>query len=125
MSINGRNKGANFERDIAKKLHLELGLYFKRNLDQYQAKGQDDLRCEDASFKFSLELKRYASGAFQKSWWQQAKSQSGDKWPCVIYKFDRKPITARLPLAFFMDDPHDQTVDVNFETFIYIARETI
>ena len=31
--VNGRNKGANFERETANALRDELGIGFKRNLD--------------------------------------------------------------------------------------------
>jgi hypothetical protein len=33
---NSRNKGATFERDVAKMLFLELGITFKRDLRKYQ-----------------------------------------------------------------------------------------
>ena len=31
--VNGRAKGAAFEREVAKLLHAELGISFKRNLE--------------------------------------------------------------------------------------------
>ena len=33
--VNGRQKGAAFERQIAGMLYDELGIKFRRNLDQY------------------------------------------------------------------------------------------
>ena len=62
MATNGRNKGATFERDIAKMLDDELGISFKRNLDQYRESGLGDLIPSDPEFPFTLELKRYADG---------------------------------------------------------------
>ena len=55
----GRAKGAAFERQIAGMLFDELGIKFKRNLEQYQMKNLADLTSSDASFPFLLELKRY------------------------------------------------------------------
>ena len=43
----GRQKGAQFERDIAKALDEALGIKFHRNLRQYQKAGLDDLTRED------------------------------------------------------------------------------
>jgi hypothetical protein len=36
VMVNGRNKGAQFEREIANMLFFELGISFKRDLRQYQ-----------------------------------------------------------------------------------------
>ena len=38
-----RNKGASFERKICKLIKDNLNIAAKRNLDQYQAKGQADI----------------------------------------------------------------------------------
>ena len=123
--VNGRAKGAGFERDVAKLLHAELGISFKRNLEQYRAGLHDDLTPDDPAFPWSIECKRYAGGAFSMSWWEQsvAAAQAQNKLPCVIYKFDRKPIRVAIPLGCLMDDSDGHIVDVSFEAFIYITRE--
>ena len=123
--VNGRAKGAGFERDVAKLLHAELGISFKRNLEQYRAGFHDDLTPDDPAFPWSIECKRYAAGAFSTSWWEQsvAAAQAQNKLPCVIYKFDRKPIRVAIPLDCLMDDSDGHIVDVSFEAFIYITRE--
>ena len=38
--VNGRNKGASFEREVANMLRDELGIGFKRDLEQYRAGAQ-------------------------------------------------------------------------------------
>ena len=70
---NSRQKGAAFEREVAKALLLELGISFKRDLRQYQTSGHADLTPTDPAFPFELELKRYASGPINgpDAWWQQ------------------------------------------------------
>ena len=124
--VNGRRKGATFEREVAKLLHEELGISFKRNLEQYRAGLHDDLTPDDEAFPWSIECKRYAGGSFNPTWWDQAtaSAQAQDKLPCVIYKFDRKPIRVAIPLGALMwGDGDGHVVDVSFEAFCYITRE--
>jgi hypothetical protein len=70
---NSRTKGAQFEREVAKLLLLELGITFKRDLRQYQEADHGDLIPDDPAFPFELELKRYAHGPISGTdkWWQQ------------------------------------------------------
>ena len=71
--VNGRHKGAAAEREIAKLLLDELGIAFKRDLEQYRAAEHGDLICDDPDFPFCIEVKRYKSGcAAQPAWWDQA-----------------------------------------------------
>jgi len=125
--VNGRNKGASFERETANALRDELGINFKRNLEQYRTAGHADLIPDDPAFPFTLELKRYASGPIggAPAWWDQAAGAADldGKMPCLIYKYDRKPMRCVIPLAALTDCDHDYTVEVDFETFCYIARE--
>ena len=44
---NSRNKGAAAEREIAKLLFDELGMTFKRDLEQYRAGDTGDLICDE------------------------------------------------------------------------------
>tara|TARA_R110001592_G_scaffold186290_1_gene430645 strand:- start:5567 stop:5959 length:393 start_codon:yes stop_codon:yes gene_type:complete len=129
MPTNGRNKGATFERDIAKMLHDELGISFKRNLDQYRESGLGDLSPSDPAFPFSLELKRYADGPIggQKAWWAQtcvAAKREG-KIPALIYRYDRKPIRCVVPMDCVIGHETEFVVEMDFEAFCYLVREKL
>ena len=68
---NGRNKGANFERECAKLIFDELGIQTKRDLEQYRAGDHGDLIGLDG---WTIECKRYANNAggnFKPEWWAQ------------------------------------------------------
>ena len=106
MSKMARSKGANFEREICKLIHDELGYDVKRNLDQYQAKEQCDIELADL---FAIECKRYASavgGWFQPDWWKQAERSATlcNMIPCLIWKYDRQPIRMALPIYSINSD---------------------
>jgi hypothetical protein len=132
---NGRTKGAAFERQIAQLLHLHLGINFKRDIEQYRAADHGDLIC-DAYFPFVIECKRYADGPIggKPEWWGQADkaARAMTKLPCLIYKYDRKPIRVVITLEAIVlaIDPQAQAsedghVEMDIETFCYIARELI
>ena len=126
--VNSRNKGASFEREVAKLLEDELGVKFKRDLEQYRASDHGDLIANDPSFPLVIECKRYASGTgCRPEWWRQASAaaQALGKQPCVVYRYDRRPIRAVLGLSFILDDPHDQTIEMSIETLCYILREKV
>ena len=129
--VNGRNKGAAFERQVAKMLHDELGVTFKRDLEQYRAADHGDLIPDDDAFPFTLELKRYASGVGCKpQWWDQVKRAcvATGKMPCVIYKYDRQDIRCVVPFtalyaAFGSEHRCDYQAEMTFEAFCYLVRE--
>lgn len=125
--VNGRNKGASFEREIAKMLFDELGIGFKRDLEQYRAGDHGDLIPDDDAFPFVLELKRYADGPIggQPVWWNQVVKAAAreNKLPCLIYKYDRKPIRCVIPLEALMQHKTDHVVEMDFEAFCYVTRE--
>ena len=96
-----RQRGAETERQIADILHGELGMTFKRNLEQVRTAQQGDLICDDFGFPFLLEIKRRASGrGVPTGAWAQAyeASQLVGLHPCVIYKYDR--YEARAVISF-------------------------
>ena len=132
MTINSRNKGASFEREIAQMLEAELGLQFKRDLRQYQAADYGDLITDD-QFPFLIECKRYAKGSGMKeAWWDQAGRAAfrTDQWPCVIYKYDRQDIRCVVPLeavahALDYTTPSDHRVELTFAGFCYVVRELL
>lgn len=130
---NSRNKGAGFEREVAQALFAELGVSFKRDLEQYRASDLGDLIPDNPRFPFLIECKRYASGGFRQAWWDQVyRAAIGtEKRPAVIYRFDRQPIRVRLQLRAAMEcisrkrwsaeDAH--LIDVDLPAFVYICRE--
>jgi Holliday junction resolvase len=136
--VNPRTKGSQYERDVRKRLHLELGLEFRRVLDQWAEAGLPDLTCEDDAFPFVIECKRYRQGSTfaSPSHWDQicvAASKAG-KIPALVYKFDRLPERWRVPiealamLATFerqMGDGYDwkYAVEMTFDDFCMVARE--
>ena len=67
---NGRRKGANFERELARMCMDELGIDgVKRDIEQYRAAEHGDLIGIDG---WTVEAKRYAHGIIHKpEWWQQ------------------------------------------------------
>ena len=136
--VNPRTKGSQYERDVRKRLHLELGLEFRRVLDQWAEAGLPDLTCEDDAFPFVVECKRYKQGSTfaSPSHWDQicvAATKAG-KIPALVYKFDRLPERWRVPiealamLATFerqMGDGYDwkYAVEMTFDDFCMVARE--
>jgi len=48
--VNSRSKGSTFERQVAKLLEAELGIAFKRDLEQYRAGDHGDLIADDPDF---------------------------------------------------------------------------
>ena len=124
--VNGRNKGAAYERTIAQELFNELGIKFKRDLEQYRAGAHADLIADNPYFPFTLELKRYKDGPIggSPSWWQQVEvaAEREGKLPCLIYKYDRKPDRCVIPLYAVMDGGEGK-IETDFETFCFIVRE--
>ena len=120
MAVNGRNKGSNFERAIAADLHAELGIGFKRNLEQTREAGHADLIPDDPAFPFALELKRYAHGPISGTdkWWKQVTTAAArmNKRPALIYKYDRQPIRCVVEMQGIR-------CNISFEDFCYLTRE--
>jgi len=132
--INGRQKGAAFERKIAGMLFDEIGIKFQRDIEQYRQSQLCDLRpIECDEWPFAIECKRYASGNGHKpEWWGQTcfAASRANLQPVLIYKYDRAPIRCVLALStigLMFDKTENigwiKTVEVDFETFCYIARE--
>ena len=121
-----RAKGAGFERTVAKALELELGIKFRRDLQQYQQADRGDLVTDCQNWPYVVECKRYAEGTGCKpAWWKQAKTAAdkAGKIPIVIYQYDRRQIRCVLPLSHLIECTHEYLVEVDFQTFCYIARE--
>ena len=104
MTVNGRQKGAAAEREIAKLLFDELGMTFKRDLEQYRAADHGDLIC-DEPFPFVIEVKRYKAGcAPQPAWWDQvcAAAKSAGLLPLLVYKYNHQSWKWRMPAEAVM-----------------------
>ena len=102
--VNGRQKGAAAEREIAKMLFDELGMTFKRDLEQYRAADHGDLIC-DEPFPFVIEVKRYKTGcAPQPAWWDQvcAAAKSAGLLPLLVYKYNHQQWKWRMPAEAVM-----------------------
>jgi Holliday junction resolvase len=100
VTVNGRQKGAAAEREIAKLLLDELGIAFKRDLEQYRAAEHGDLICDDPDFPFCIEVKRYKAGcAAQPAWWDQAcaAARACQKLPLLVYKYNHQQWKWRMP----------------------------
>jgi len=94
-AVNGRNKGATFERQIAAEIKAATGLECKRLIEQYrQGCLPGDLE-GPAVAGYAIECKRYAKvqpGLLAK-WRAQALAQAaGPHEPVLIYKADRQPV---------------------------------
>ena len=140
--VNGRQKGAAAEREIAKLLLDELGMTFKRDLEQYRAADHGDLIC-DEPFPFVIEVKRYKAGcAPQPAWWDQvcAAAKSAGLLPLLVYKYNHQQWKWRVPAQALIDlghphgcsqMPEDATLDWGYavemdtRTAMTIIREVL
>ena len=97
LSINSRNKGAAFERQIANALINDLKLKnpVKRILEQTRTKELPDLMLG----RWCIECKAYGTGAEPRpDWWEQvlvSSNQEGMR-PALVYKFNNRPIKVRI-----------------------------
>lgn len=125
MSINSRNKGAAFEREVCSWIHDEFGVKVRRNLEQYQVVDLGDILLSP----FTIECKRYGSGTWHKSdWWEQiCRAACDDSIPLLIYRFDRQPTRLVFPLYVLGDYPtnNDMTCTVGLEEGAMIIREVL
>lgn len=97
MTVNQRNKGHSFERDIVNLLK-EHGYEASRNLTQTRDSGGDI-----SLSRWLFECKRYAKIAVYK-WMDQAiKSAKEKQTPVVIAKADRKEAIVIMRLTDFME----------------------
>ena len=120
-----RNKGASFERKICTMIKDNLNYDAKRNLDQYQAKGQADIIIPG----WSIECKAYLKGgSYRQAWLIQARESAAklNLTPVLIYKFNNCPIKCVIPIDVLSRNfsaGHDLVCEVDIETWFYIVRE--
>lgn len=128
---NSRAKGANGEREVAQELFRELGVNFRRNLEQYQTSDHGDLSADDPDFPFLIEVKRRATGwTCAPAWEAQAirAAQKVKKHPAIIYRYDRQKWRVRIYMdavseAIGNPKPSTQWVETNIQGFAWVARE--
>lgn len=126
MSINSRNKGAAFERQIANALIEDLNLQHpvKRILEQTRTKELPDLMLGT----WCIECKAYGAGAEPRpDWWEQVLASSSGQGlkPALVYKFNNRPIKVRV-LANSINNKIKNnlvTVDLLWPDFIQIILE--
>ena len=126
MTINSRNKGAAFERQIANALIEDLNLKnpVKRILEQTRTKELPDLMLGT----WCIECKAYGSGAEPRpDWWEQvlASSSNSNMKPALVYKFNNRPIKVRILASSLNKDIQNNlvTVDLLWPDFIQIILE--
>jgi hypothetical protein len=100
--VNSRNKGAAFERKIVNLVNdklAELGIQdrVKRNLDQYQTKGEADIYLRNLAIEckcYSGDHINFAKG----SWWDQVCQAAGNSHtPVLVYKYNTGKIKYVIP----------------------------
>lgn len=130
MSVNSRNKGSAFERQVASELHLLTGITFRRDLEQYRAADHGDLIPDDPAWPFVVECKRYARGTGCRPGWKaqaQAAADAAGKLPCVVYRYDRQDTRVALPwaalTAAFGGKTPDQWWETTLDGLAFLARE--
>ena len=127
-----RQKGAAFERAIINAIKDRLGDKLlempKRNLSQYQIKGEADILIPG----WSIECKAHANtgGVYKQGWWQQAidAAANTDRFPVLIYKFNNRPVRCVLQLMAvcrnFSYNP-DLICEMSLDTWLHIAQESL
>jgi len=108
--VNSRVKGRSGEYEIRDILFDQLGLTFKRDIEQFRQADRGDLLCVDMDFPAVIEVKRYAKGGEtpRGAWWDQcckAASAAG-KWPLLVWRFDRMDWRWRIPAQVLIDLGH-------------------
>lgn len=133
-----RRSGHSFENQCAKDLFQELGIEFKRNLDQTREASQGDLISSDPGFPFLVECKRRSKGnRVPAGAWNQAVAaaqamQSGGvrPFPAVLYRYPFQRTFAVVPYAAISEGETGvrtentfDIADITFEAFCKLSRE--
>lgn len=120
-----RDKGSRFELWLCSQIDDHLGFKPRRNLSQYQSKGQADIIIPC----FSIEAKSYAKGYTHKpDWWRQTVQEAGDLEPVLIYKYDYQEPRAVVRLSLVRPDvepTNDMVCTLSLDVLWYLMREKI
>jgi hypothetical protein len=142
--VNSRAKGRSAEYEIRDILFAELGLTFKRDIEQFRQADRGDLLCVDMDFPAVIEVKRYAKGGEtpRGAWWNQCckAATTADKWPLLVWRYDRMDWRWRMPAQVLIDLGHlhgcsqmpegaqldwNYAVEMDTETCMTIIREVL
>lgn len=108
--VNSRVKGRSGEYEIRDILFDQLGLTFKRDIEQFRQADRGDLLCVDMDFPAVIEVKRYAKGGEtpRGAWWDQCckAATAAGKWPLLVWRFDRMDWRWRMPAQVLIDLGH-------------------
>ena len=129
-----KNRGSSFELDISHQLFDELGIHFRRNLEQVRTAGLGDLLPDTNDFPFSLELKRRQKGVgIPSGAWQQAVTASDINrgiYPAVIYRYDHRKPRCVVGFGAIVESEtgskntnHHDKADISFPRFCKLVRE--
>lgn len=129
-----KNRGSSFELDISHQLFDELGIHFRRNLEQVRTAGLGDLLPDANDFPFSLELKRRQKGVgIPSGAWQQAVTASEINrgiYPAVIYRYDHRKPRCVVGFGAIVESEtgsrntnHHDKADISFPRFCKLVRE--
>lgn len=125
MGKKSRTKGAAFENFLCKEIDQHLGIKVRRNLSQYQTKGQSDIIIPGIA---AIEAKCYAKGyTHRPDWWNQACEQAGSLEPVLIFKYDYQEPRAVISLSAIAQE-YDYTgiiCTISLPDLWYILREKI
>ena len=129
-----KQRGSSFELDISHQLYDELGIHFRRNLEQVRTAGLGDLLPDSNDFPFSLELKRRQKGVgIPSGAWQQAVTASDVErgvYPAVIYRYDHRKPRCVVGFGAIVESEtgqrsnnHHDKADISFPRFCKVVRE--
>lgn len=129
-----RQRGSGFELEISHQLFDELGIQFRRNLEQVRTAGLGDLLPDSNDFPFSLELKRRIKGVgIPSGAWQQAVQASNvdaGLYPAVIYRYDHRKPRCVVGFGAIVESEtgqrvanHHDKADISFPRFCKLTRE--
>ena len=129
MSARSRNKGATFEREVARELYLLTGIGFARNLEQCRDAALADLVPDDPAFPFVVECKRRGNGARCEPAWiaqVEAAAAAAGKLPAVVFRFDRAPVRVAVPMhAILPTLPANEWAEITLPAFAALAAEVM
>ena len=123
-----RKKGAQFERQIVRRLNEFFhdngypNIQCSRNLDQYQ---QSNI-CDIEILGHAVECKAYKDGWwFATAWWDQVCEAVQCETPVLVWKFNNKPVRVTIPLHYVNDSfdvDNSKTCVVTFDEWLDILK---
>jgi hypothetical protein len=123
MGAMQRTKGATGERTVINMLKEHGFTDAKRNLMQTAEGGYDIIGLEP----FAIEIKKHKKLNINAAWKQTTTQATDDLIPVLIYHIpNTSKWLCKMPMSAVNETlSSDRTVTMNFEDFIYIAREVI